>query len=636
MSWRDRATIAEQSTPADSAQGVVEPGNIDLTNRPRVKNPDGSISTVRSMGVNIDGKEVLLPTVSDDGRNLTKDEAIDQYKRTGKHLGVFSSPEASTAYAKQLHEDQAKTLSNGSWRDRAVPADPGSIRGRTGTEKAIDTAEEFAKNVGQNALDIINPVNIVKSLADTAKKGLYEIPKAAAESSVGLVKGTAKAITGGGLPSVNDVRNSPIIKKTEEMAGPIAKDPAGFAFKRPLDAATLLLTPILPFLGKGASAVAENAATVEAPAETAGLGRRIAAKTISTALGANEEAVLERMNNPSAVKTAFTHPELADQMVNSVKNLRDTVGELDTKAIETLRSSPFIEDGAIPKTQIADAIKASRRDLGGVFSKESQAAAGALKKVTDLYKKLRNTVSETQVKGLVQQLDSDINWGDPSASRTNEALVGVRTRLDGILKKQNPHYAEAMRPVAEGSRLMSEMQKKFGIERKTGEGFSVTDQTVNKIKSALKEDRLGTMNILNRFQKLTGEDFVSKIKNANVSAAFDGATTQGSRRAVIGGTLGGASGYALGAPPWVTSAIGTVAGAFADIYGRRVAGVLADALSEPQMRKYIPQLKKASLQGAKAVAVLHAKLIENDPEYTTTMASAIHGHLNANSPGAKR
>ena len=87
-------------------QGMVQPGNIDLNNRPVVHNADGTISTVRSIGANVDDKEMLLPTVY--GQSvLNDDDAVRLYRMSGKHLGQFDTPANSDAYAQQLHEDQA-------------------------------------------------------------------------------------------------------------------------------------------------------------------------------------------------------------------------------------------------------------------------------------------------------------------------------------------------------------------------------------------------------------------------------------------------------------------------------------------------------------------------------------------------
>lgn len=115
---RERQEILDRFNPVkqrssgafygDKSAGMLEQGNIDLNTRPTVKNSDGSVSTVRSMSANFDGQEVLIPTVSDDGRIMTEEEAIDSYLKTGKHLGKFDNPDDATAYAESLHNQQAK------------------------------------------------------------------------------------------------------------------------------------------------------------------------------------------------------------------------------------------------------------------------------------------------------------------------------------------------------------------------------------------------------------------------------------------------------------------------------------------------------------------------------------------------
>ncbi len=86
-------------------------GNINLFNRPAVKNEDGSISSIRSMSFqDDDGKEVLVPTVTDDGRIVSNEEAVRLYRETGRHLGKFDTPNDATKFANKLHDQQESLM----------------------------------------------------------------------------------------------------------------------------------------------------------------------------------------------------------------------------------------------------------------------------------------------------------------------------------------------------------------------------------------------------------------------------------------------------------------------------------------------------------------------------------------------
>lgn len=105
LSVSSQGTLQSQSTNPPT-QGQKEAGNIDLTKQPSVDNPyTGGKSTVWSMSIGTDKGEVLIPRVTPDGKVLSEQEAIDNYKKTGKHLGVFDSPDNANTYAEKLHND---------------------------------------------------------------------------------------------------------------------------------------------------------------------------------------------------------------------------------------------------------------------------------------------------------------------------------------------------------------------------------------------------------------------------------------------------------------------------------------------------------------------------------------------------
>lgn len=95
------------------SEGMKTPGNLDPWNRPVLQNPDGSYSTTSSMSVGTDQGEVLIPTVVN-GERLTNEQAIEHFRQTGEHLGVFDTAEHADAYATALHNAQAAYIERGS------------------------------------------------------------------------------------------------------------------------------------------------------------------------------------------------------------------------------------------------------------------------------------------------------------------------------------------------------------------------------------------------------------------------------------------------------------------------------------------------------------------------------------------
>jgi len=110
-------------------------GNIDLNNRPVVRNEDGSISTERSFSFYDDNekKEILIPSVidgkapeTDENGELTEEamlKAIDHYYETGEYLGKFNTPEEADEYAQELHLQQEERYGKNQQKNTSLQQD---------------------------------------------------------------------------------------------------------------------------------------------------------------------------------------------------------------------------------------------------------------------------------------------------------------------------------------------------------------------------------------------------------------------------------------------------------------------------------------------------------------------------------
>jgi hypothetical protein len=144
--------------PPEPKVNILEKGNIDLFHRPIYNRPDGGIETVFSTSVNFDGKEVLIPQIDMQGNKLTIQQAIEEYKKSGRHLGVFSNPEDATRYAKWLHKQQEALYSHKDDRTEVLKL---AVVPETNTTLSYDSSQPV---IGNYFIKLITDKGHIESL----------------------------------------------------------------------------------------------------------------------------------------------------------------------------------------------------------------------------------------------------------------------------------------------------------------------------------------------------------------------------------------------------------------------------------------------------------------------------------------
>jgi hypothetical protein len=119
------------------ASGQLEEGNIDVAKRPTALL--GKPITV----TNENGQEILIPTIDEAGKEMTDDEAVQHYAKTGKHLGVFDSAGNASRYGEQLAEAAIDIPSQSVASKPTVPTMKGTVE---------TAAEDAKKRQGDQAV----------------------------------------------------------------------------------------------------------------------------------------------------------------------------------------------------------------------------------------------------------------------------------------------------------------------------------------------------------------------------------------------------------------------------------------------------------------------------------------------------
>ena len=121
--------IREKGVPLQQAMGQL--GLASFNNKPIIKNEDGSISTEQTIGINIDGKEITIPTIVN-GKKVSNEEAIQLFMK-GKNNSVGTS--SSIQEGNQLAENRSNQIGQSMLQSFGLQPQ--------GTVSKTSTGEEF-------------------------------------------------------------------------------------------------------------------------------------------------------------------------------------------------------------------------------------------------------------------------------------------------------------------------------------------------------------------------------------------------------------------------------------------------------------------------------------------------------------
>lgn len=428
----------------------LEPGNIDLRRQPRVKNPDGSTSTVRSISINEDGTEILIPTVVGN-KVVSDDEAVKEYHRTGKHLGKFKTVKEANQAAKQLHEDYAAGKYDMA-ENKPEPVGskmPGELRDIV---QKMSDAGEPDENIGtvinkymddhDTVLDqTINEFKgVVKGLPSgvwgAIRGSLYDLPLAVYEDTKSLIAGetpeNAKAMLDGLANAPKAFKNATHEERGKmigEMLGGFAT--AKYAPGTPRAVAKGVGTAA-EFTGKkagwplrmvGAHALGEGnpigAAMIAAPEALEGTGRalrewgentnkkfapgtvRLVNPTTDKVVATNAEAVKTktpgaiRIGKPSAKAQAGMRSDVASATAENLEQKFKGAAARDTAAIKEVDAAVAAEKKIAETKRAASAQKEADLKAADIIEKAKQGLTEQPPKVTETVKAPGQTMSTT-------------------------------------------------------------------------------------------------------------------------------------------------------------------------------------------------------------------------------------------------
>ena len=341
------------------------------------------------------------------------------------------------------------------------------------------------------------------------------------------------------------------------------------------------------------------------------MARGAAKKVIGSVFDVEGNALSARYNRPKDIINSKPVDDIASDMSDGLNKISKEVTDLDKKAWDSL-----LKLKAESRKGIVNMLKSVRREIsvegGGAVGEAAKKAArtidGLIQDVLSIKQKgvpdkLEHFLDQKQMRKIIQATDDNINWNDPLASRSNEALIEFRTKLSDKLRTENPQYAEIMDPLHKRIQFLNDMAKTFSIAKEEGK-FIPSNITATKLGTALKEGKSVSQKLLGTFKSETGKDILKNMEDKKLSEQFlpgekpfsdrtlrlIGAATVGAGvGGAYGGTPGGLAGTAIGGliGSIINKQSGPIAGGIVDILRSLPISKTADLINNPSVRRII-------------------------------------------------
>jgi hypothetical protein len=329
------------------------------------------------------------------------------------------------------------------------------------------------------------------------------------------------------------------------------------------------------------------------------------------------------ITNPDAVNKSLGIGELAEDLLQSTDKSNSLVSQMYKKASELSGEAVQTLDKfkGLRKKDLVQGIDDLIEDLsvdGVLIGSSRKKASNILTGLQEDLSQFGDEISETSIKKVIQSIDDDVDWERVDKSISDKVKRDLRTFVDHKLKSQNPAYKNAMLKTEEASEGIATVKKAFE-NRQNPESF---DKFIKSVKNLQNKSEYSDVNkALEAIKTHTGVDLREQILNSQAKSEFLKDTTNGSRKTLLGKSIGAAADFLPGKSG---EALGATLGAASDKFAGRVFKSMLDgkigsekffAQHGTKLGKYAEVLKTAASKGNQSLATTHYLLSQQDPEY---------------------